>query len=206
MPKREHPVGCGVSLHVAQALGHAHPAPPTPMSRGNGVKGHTRSGADDESRTRGLGHGVAVLYQLSYIRKRCKTNHRPVPRFVLRQLVKEHPPLPVVRSFDRWPAPMRRPVRVGKQKRPGSLRNPGLCEQRFEGARLRAALSRMHLVLVPIKPLMACRDAQMHCAVATAERLHRGSTLERDQTLHGSVGSDDVAGFHDEVPRKIDAR
>lgn len=30
VPKREHPVGCGVSLHVTQALGRAHPAPPTP--------------------------------------------------------------------------------------------------------------------------------------------------------------------------------
>jgi hypothetical protein len=62
------------------------------MSRGNGVKGHTRSGAEDESRTRGLDHGVVALCLLSYIRKRCKTNHRPVPKVVLRQVVKEHPP------------------------------------------------------------------------------------------------------------------
>jgi hypothetical protein len=49
------------------------------MSRGHGVKGHTRSGADDESRTRGLDHGVVVLCLLSYIRKICEVNHRPVP-------------------------------------------------------------------------------------------------------------------------------
>src|SRR5436190_13826565 len=71
------------------------------MSRGNGVKGHTRSGADDESRTRGLDHGVVALCLLSYIRKICEANHRPVPKFVSRQLVKERPPSPVVRSIDR---------------------------------------------------------------------------------------------------------
>ena len=35
------------------------------MSRGNGVKGHTRSGADDEFRTRGLDHGVVALFLMS---------------------------------------------------------------------------------------------------------------------------------------------
>jgi len=71
------------------------------MQRGRGVKGHTRSGADDESRTRGLDHGVVALCLLSYIRKICEANHRPVPKFVSRQLVKERPPSPVVRSIDR---------------------------------------------------------------------------------------------------------
>jgi hypothetical protein len=65
------------------------------MSRGNGVKGHTRSGADDESRTRGLDRGVVVLCQLSYIRKICEAKHRPVPKFVSQQLVKERPPSPI---------------------------------------------------------------------------------------------------------------
>ena len=58
------------------------------MSRGNGVKGHTRSGADDESRTRGLDHGVAALCLLSYIRKICEANHRPVPRSSRSKLLK----------------------------------------------------------------------------------------------------------------------
>ena len=33
---------------------------------------------------------------------------------VSRQVVKERPPFPVVRSIDRWPVPMRRPVEVEK--------------------------------------------------------------------------------------------
>jgi len=171
------------------------------MSRGNGVKGHTRSGADDESRTRGLDRGVVALCLLSYIRKRCKTNRRPVPRSSCGKFLKSfrrRPTASVVRSIDRWSAPMRRPEEARKTKRPGSLRNPGLCVQRFEGARLRAALSRMHLVLAPIKPLIACWQGQMQCTRATAERLHRRGTHERDQPLQGSVGCDDVRGFHDE--------
>ena len=58
------------------------------MSRGNGVKGHTRSGADDESRTRGLDHGVVALCLLSYIRKSCEAIRRPVPRSPRSKLLK----------------------------------------------------------------------------------------------------------------------
>jgi len=66
------------------------------------------------------------------------------------------------------------------------------------GARLGAPLPRMQLVLVPIK-LIARRQGQVQCTRATAERLHRrGSAHERDQPIHGSVGCDDVRGFHDE--------
>jgi hypothetical protein len=70
------------------------------MSCGLGVHGHTRSGADDESRTRGLGHGVAALCQLSYIRKGAR---RAIGQYRgrLAQLVKERPPHAVVRSIDR---------------------------------------------------------------------------------------------------------
>jgi hypothetical protein len=39
----------------------------------------------------------------------------------------------------------------------------------------------------------------MHGCVARAKRQHRSGTDERDRTLRGSVGSDDVPGFHDEV-------
>lgn len=88
MPDREHPVGCGVSLHVAQALGRAHPAPPTPCHAANGVKGHTRSGADDESRTRGLDVGSIALCLLSYIRKVCEACHWPVPTSPRSKLLK----------------------------------------------------------------------------------------------------------------------
>jgi len=57
----------------------------------------------------------------------------------------------------------------------------------------------MHLVLVPIKLSKASRQAQMQCTRATAKRLHRRGTHERDQTLNGSVGHDDARGFHDEA-------
>lgn len=94
------------------------------MSRGNGVKGHTRSEADDESRTRGpdpMTHGVVVLCQLSYIRKSCEAIHRPVPRSPRSMLLKSvHrcPPASVVRSSDRGSAPMRRPVEVRNERGP----------------------------------------------------------------------------------------
>ncbi len=89
------------------------------MSRGNGVKGHTRSGADDESRTRGLDHGVVVLCLLSYIRKICEPNHWPVPMSSRSKLLKSahrRPLASVVRSIDRGSAPMRRPVEVRNKK------------------------------------------------------------------------------------------
>ena len=120
VPEREHPVGCGVSLHVTGQRSRTSRTANT-MSRGNGVQGHTRSGADDESRTRGLDHGVVALCPLSYIRKRCKTNHRPVPRSSCGKLLKSfrlRSVAPVARSIDRGSAPMRRPVEVRKQKGP----------------------------------------------------------------------------------------
>lgn len=127
------------------------------------------------------------------------------------QVVKERPPSRVVRSIDRGSAPMRRPIEVRKEKRPGSFRNPGLCVQSLEGARLRAAHSRMHSVLVPIKlpatngwlESAAHRIDLMQGDVACAQRPHRRrhwqTRHERDQTLDGSVGSGDVPGFHDEA-------
>jgi hypothetical protein len=94
------------------------------MSRGRGVQGHTRSGADDESRTRGLdpiAHGVVALCLLSYIRKICKAVHRPVPRSpccTLLKSVDQSPTALIVRSIDREPAPTHRPVEVRKKKGP----------------------------------------------------------------------------------------
>jgi hypothetical protein len=41
----------------------------------------------------------------------------------LRQLVKEHPPPGVVRSTDRWPVPLRRPVEAGNEKGPDPFGN-----------------------------------------------------------------------------------
>jgi hypothetical protein len=176
------------------------------MSRGNGVKGHTRSGADDESRTRGLGHGVAALCQLSYIRKGAR---RTIGQYRgrLAQLVKERPPRAAVRSIDRC---LRRSASgCGLKNKEARIlvKNPGLCVQSLEGARLRAALSRMHSVLVPIKlpaangwlESAADRIDLMQGDVACAQRPHRRGAHERDQTLDGSVGSCDVPGFHDEA-------
>ena len=155
------------------------------MSCGGGVKGHTRSGADDESRTRGLDHpmthGVVALCLLSYIRKNCKTNPSASTEVASRQVVKERPPSPAVRFIDRWSAPRRRPVEFRNEKA-RILSNPGLCEQSLEGARLHAALSRMHPVLVPIKLPATKRRRDESAAhridlvqggVARAQRRHR---------------------------------
>jgi len=100
-----------------------------------------------------------------------------------------------------------------KWKRPGSFRSPGLCVQRFEGAQLRAPLSRMHSVLAPIKlpegKWLDRRIGRMPGRAAGPQRSHRRRPwqlrCERDQTLHGSVGSDSVARYHDGVLGKIRA-
>ncbi len=177
------------------------------MSRGNGVKGHTRSGADDESRTRGLDHGVVALCPLSYIRKLCKTNHRPVPRSSRIKLLKSV-------HRDRWCDPSIAGLRrcAGRLKSEMKkarilVKNPGLCVQSLEGARLHAALSRMQSVLVPIKlptakgwvEIATCWTGLMQGRMPCAQRPHRHGACERDQTLRGSVGSDDVRGFHGEA-------
>lgn len=142
VPKRERPVGRGVSLHGVWPRPRTSRATHT-SSRGLGVHGHTRSGADAESRTRGLDpmtHGVVVLCPLSDIRSSCKAGHRPVPVAALRRVVKERPPRAVVRSIDRGPAPMREPVGGRKRKRPGSFRSPGLCVQSCVGSAMRCLL------------------------------------------------------------------
>jgi len=64
----------------------------------------------------------------------------------------------------------------------------------------------MHSILVPIKLIPACRQGPVHGGAAGAQRSHRRSTCERDQTLRGSGGSEDVAGFHDGVLEKPGAR
>jgi hypothetical protein len=55
----------------------------------------------------------------------------------------------------------------------------------------------MQSVLVPIKRMPACPEDLVHGGAAGAQRSHRSGTCERDQTLHGSGGPDDGAGFHD---------
>ena len=79
------------------------------------------------------------------------------------------------------------------------MSDPGPCEQRLEGVRLRAALSRMQPTLVPIKTLNACRKGRMWCGQTQAVWLHRLGTHERSPTLQGSEACDDVPGVHDET-------
>ena len=136
------------------------------MSRGHGVHGHTRSGADDESRTRGLGHGVAALCLLSYIRRFCETT--------------------IGQYRGRFAANCQRAS--SKRKRPGTFRIPGLCEQSLEGARLGAPFSRIQWALAPIKAI-ARRNSPVH-------RHRCEQRDERNQPLQGSVGSNDVVRFH----------
>jgi len=50
----------------------------------------------------------------------------------------------------------------------------------------------MYSTLVPIKLMPACREDLVHGGAAGAQRSHRRSTCERDQTPDGSGGSDDV--------------
>ena len=74
VPTREPPGAPSDPLHVARCVAtHMHAGEPA-LSHG-----HTRHGADDESRTRGLDPGEVALYPLSYIRKECESEGRPVP-------------------------------------------------------------------------------------------------------------------------------
>ena len=73
------------------------------------------------------------------------------------------------------------------------MRLPGLCEQSLEGARLGAPVPRIQRTLAPIEA-MARRNTPVH--------RHRCEQRdERDQPLHGSVGSNDVVRFHGEFLR-----
>ena len=113
--------------------------------------GHTRSGADDESRTRGLDRGVVALCPLSYIRKQCETASASTGA-VSQRVVKERAPLPVLRSSDR------RLLRL-KTKRPGSLTEPGPLRTERGGCALGGSLSRMLAILAAIGPLV-CRSTR----------------------------------------------
>jgi hypothetical protein len=108
---------------------------------------------------------------------------------VLRQVVKEHPPLPAV-AIHRSPGLRQRTGRLKRQrKRPGTVRIPGLQRAELGGRELRAPLSRTQSTLAPT-------DAMAHRNSPAHRHEQRG---ERDQPLQGSVDSNDVARFHDEV-------
>ncbi len=78
-----------------------------------GVNRHTRSGADDEFRTHGLDHGVVALCLLSYIRKTCKINPRPVPKLSCSKFLKSS----AISSIAGF-APMHKALGVGNKKGP----------------------------------------------------------------------------------------
>jgi hypothetical protein len=184
------------------ASDRAHPGPPTPCRVATECKD-----TPGVERMTGLEpmswpwRGLALPAELHP--QRCKTDHRPVPRLsrgnLLKSVRRERRCDPLIAGLRRCASRLRK----GKTKRPGSFRNPGLCVQRFEGAQLRASLSRMHSVLAPIKLLQSKwlhrRTGRMQGRTTGTQRPHRPGTCERDQTLHGSAGSDGVAGFHDEV-------
>ena len=88
------------------------------MSRGDGVHGHTRSGADDELRTRGLDHGVVALFLLSYIRKGARRTIGQYRGCLAGNLLKNIHRDPVVRSIDRRRAPMRKPFEGENERGP----------------------------------------------------------------------------------------
>lgn len=175
------------------AKDRTHPGPPTPCR----VASECMDTAEVERMTSlelvarpAMTHGVAVLCLLSYIRN-LQDGPSASTEVVSRQLVKEHPPLPVA-ATHRSPGLRRCAGRLKRQrKRPGTLRIPGLCEQSLKGARSGAPCSRTPPTLAPIKA--------MPRRTGLAHRLRRQRRDERDQTLQGSVGSNDVARFHDEV-------
>ena len=94
VPKREHFVRWGVSLHVVWPRTAHIPPPPTPLSCGCGVQGHTRSGAN-------AGAGAEAMAMPCHdapgrpgdIRELGKAGLRPVPWLALPQLVKEQGPM-----------------------------------------------------------------------------------------------------------------
>ena len=120
-----------------KALGRAHPAPPTPSrAAAECMDTPEVGGADDESRTRGLDHGVVALCLLSSIRKTTGTDagqYRRRPAAHCQRAATKR---------TRWCDPSiagrrksAKPVLV-ERKWPGSLRHPGLCKQSLRGALL----------------------------------------------------------------------
>ena len=102
---------------------------------------------------------------------------------VLRHVVKERPTLPAVRSIDRRPAPMRRTMGEAESKQARILAESGpAAKQSLEVVRLRAFLSRMQRILIPIKLWMASRNGRMRGRLTCTQRRHRRGTRERDPT------------------------
>ena len=96
----------GRSLHMGRYPMHIPPCPSRGCMPAVPYR-HTRNGADDGDRTRGLDLGKVVRYQLRHIREFAR-RPRPVPEPVLRQFVNDPAPLPVAqRDHCMYPSPGR---------------------------------------------------------------------------------------------------
>lgn len=95
--------------------------------------------------------------------------------------------------------------RKRKSPEPWRIRASG---QRFEGARLCAALARMHPPIAPTgSPDAGTTSSRRNPVRGDAARPRRRSPHEREPALQGAAGFDEVAGFHDEpAERALDER
>lgn len=151
-------------------------------------------------------HGVVVLCQLSYIRKRCKACRRPVPGLPCGNLLKS-----VHRK--RWCDPSIAGLRRCASRLRSEMKEARILSEsgplRTELGRWRelpqfsTSFSRLHLVLRLREPAkrrgMAAGGPRILGALKCACALRgnpEGDAHERTQTPHGSVCVDDVAWFH----------
>ena len=222
VPTREPPGAPSDPLHVARSVAtHMHAGEPA-LSHG-----HTRHGADDESRTRGLDPGEVALYPLSYIRKECESEGRPVPASSRGDLLKSAPRprlrgrrsradaasghaaarLPRRAAVDWlliWVIAADRPNDEGPD--PCGIRasfEPALASR--EGVRLRASLARLHLVLGALQPEAGGRGRQMQFRIAAIRNPAVHCQTDRIIATHGRTtthggskrGLCKSAGVHD---------
>ena len=103
VPEREHPVGCGASLHVTWPRVAHIPYRQHHVARPRSARAHPKWSGCNAARRAASADLQGDLGQY---------RDRPA------QIFKDHPPLPMARSIDRWPAPMHRPVGARKQRGP----------------------------------------------------------------------------------------
>ena len=141
---RVHPVGCGVSLHVnPQGVAHI-PHRQRHFARKRSARAHPewsgRRGSNSWPR-----HWKGRALPAELLPPGCR---------IAAGQYRLHPAANCQRAFAvsggairrsrRRPEKAHRERVEQKNKRPGSFRSPGLCEQSLEGGRLRAPLSRVN--------------------------------------------------------------
>ena len=106
------------------------------LSHGSGVHGHTRNGADDESRTRGLDLGKVALCQLSYIRTCARTTNGQYRGGLASNCQRASPGIrwcdPSIAGFARGA----KPVGLNKKKKARILAGSGPLRAEFRGCAL----------------------------------------------------------------------